>query len=45
MSIAARMLPGFDQLIGVTKQHLMSIPDDRLDWRPPRAFVDARGAR
>lgn len=34
MSLPASLLPSFDQLIAGTRQHLESIPDDRLDWKP-----------
>lgn len=34
MSMSASLLPPFDQLIAGTRQHLESIPDDRLDWKP-----------
>lgn len=34
MSMSARILPAFDHLIEGTRQHLESIPDDRLDWKP-----------
>ena len=33
-SMAASILPMFDQIIEGTKQHLAAIPDDRLDWKP-----------
>lgn len=34
MSMSARLLPAFDQLIQGTKQHLAVIPDSRLGWKP-----------
>lgn len=34
MPMSANLLPQFDQLIAGTRQHLESIPDDRLDWKP-----------
>lgn len=34
MSMSARILPAFDHLIEGTRQHLESIPDDRLGWKP-----------
>ena len=34
MSMSARILPAFDQIIAGTRQHLESIPDGQLDWKP-----------
>ncbi|MFW6089045.1 MAG: DinB family protein [Gemmatimonadota bacterium] len=34
MSMSARILPAFEHVIEGTRQHLESIPDDRLGWRP-----------
>lgn len=34
MPMSANLLPQFDQLIAGTRQHLESIPDDRLGWKP-----------
>jgi len=34
MSIAASILPHFDQIVAGTRQHLAAIPNDRLGWRP-----------
>ena len=33
-SMAAGILPLFDQIVAGTKQHLAAIPDDRLNWKP-----------
>jgi uncharacterized damage-inducible protein DinB len=32
--MSARILPAFDQIIAGTRQHLESIPDGQLDWKP-----------
>ena len=34
MSMSAGILPAFEHVIEGTRQHLESIPDDRLDWKP-----------
>ena len=34
MSLSASILPTFDQIVAGTRQHLESIPDGRLDWKP-----------
>jgi hypothetical protein len=34
MSMSARLLPAFDQLIQGTRQHLAVLPDSRLGWKP-----------
>ncbi|MDH3427642.1 MAG: DinB family protein, partial [Gemmatimonadota bacterium] len=34
MSMAANLLPRFDQIVANTRQHLAAIPDDRLGWKP-----------
>lgn len=34
MSMSASILPAFEHVIEGTRQHLESIPDDRLDWKP-----------
>lgn len=34
MPQSAHLLPRFDQVIAGTRQHLESIPDDRLGWKP-----------
>jgi uncharacterized damage-inducible protein DinB len=34
MSMSASLLSAFDHIIEGTRQHLESIPDDRLGWKP-----------
>ncbi|HEM45810.1 MAG TPA: DinB family protein [Alphaproteobacteria bacterium] len=34
MTLSAGLLPQFDQVIAGTRQHLESIPDDELGWKP-----------